>query len=280
MLLEFLKPLEPACVNLTSRLIAPPTTGNKSVTYIARPGRLSRKNELSSDDIMAAVMLTSNGILLPVHLEGTIFSQNQVKKLLDHVYRLRRKIYCIIGLSETVKQYEPVLREKIDTRILYHLMKREIEAPIPTDRPVDHLEIHRLSLKTINQVYQLEKAYQFEEVLVHPERFSSAAHLIYFRRLIGSQTILFANIDGKAIAKAGTNAIGIRYSQIGGVYTVPDCRGRKIARSLMIELLKTIRSSDRGAVLFVKKNNAPAVNLYRNLQFEQIGEYMISYTEV
>lgn len=277
-LLDFLKPLEPFCVNLTSRLAEKLPSGRKAVTFMARSGHIIRKNELVPDDILAAVMITSTGLFIPAHAPDTSFTPGQVKKLLDHVYRSYRKIYCLVGADDAVRQYEPVLREKIDTRISYHLMKREYKVPVPSDTYSPDLGIHRLTLNDVPEVFQLEKAYQYEEVLVHPERFSPAAHMIHFRRQLSNQTILFAEIDGRPVAKAATNAVGLHYSQIGGVFTSPEYRGRGIARSLMIELLQDIRSRGRGSVLFVKKTNEPAVKLYRRLDFSIIGEYTISYT--
>lgn len=277
-LLEFLKPLEPFCVNLTSRLLDKLPSGRKAVTFMARNGHILRKNELRPDDVLAAVMITSNGLFIPAHAPETSFTPAEIKKLLDHVYRSYRKIYCLVGADEAVRQYEPVLREKIDTRISYHLMKRDYRVPFPAYTPSPGLGIHRLSLSDVQEVFRLEKAYQYEEVLVHPERFSPAAHMIHFRKQLSSQTILFAEIKGRPVAKAATNAVGLHYSQIGGVFTSPEYRGRGIARALMIDLLKDIRSRGRGSVLFVKKTNDPAVKLYRGLDFKIIGEYTISYT--
>lgn len=276
--LKFLEPLEPFCVNLTSRLDDKSTPGRNALTFMARSGSILKKNEFVPEDINAVVMLTTTGLFIPAHLPGISFTPAQIKKLLDHLYRSYRKIYCLVGAENAVKQYEPLLREKIDTRISYHLMKREYELPVPPGSHPSGIGIHRLTLKDVPEVFQLEKAYQYEEVLVHPKRFNPAAHMVHFRRQLADQTVLFAELDGRPVAKAATNAIGLHYSQIGGVFTSREYRGLGIARSLMIELLREIRGMGHGSILFVKKTNEPAVKLYRHLDFEIIGEYTISYT--
>lgn len=277
-LLNFLEPIEPFCVNFTARLNDKTAFHRKNLIFIARAGYRIGRNQAAAADPLAAVMLSSGGLFIPAHPPDVFFTPGQVKKLLDRIYRSGRKIYCLIGENEVVGQYENVLKEKIDTRISYHLMKRESSLPIPLDTRPSWLDIRRLGPEDVPAVFRLEKAYQYEEVLVHPERFSPAAHMIHFRRQLENQTIFFAAVNGLPVAKAGTNAVGLHYSQIGGVFTDPEYRGRGIARSLMIELLHDIHTRGRGSVLYVKKGNEPAVRLYLHLGFEIIGEYAISYT--
>lgn len=286
-LLAFLLPLEKFCLSFTSRLISDgaftlPHRREALIFAACTGGTVPPDSQqvLKPEHIIAAVMVSSRGLILPVHQPGIRLPGEIIDALLAEFYRYSRKLYCLIGLAETVRQYEKFIREKIDTRILYHLMYRPVQTPLPRNIFTPGLQIHFLTAKDVKKVYHLEEEYQHEEVLVHPERFSSAAHLVYFKRLVKEQEIFYATIHGAAVAKAGTNAIGKYHSQIGGVYTARTYRGRGIARSLLIRLLEEISSRDHGAVLFVRKTNKPAVHLYKKLGFHIIGEFQITYSKL
>jgi len=298
-LINFLLPLEPLCLSFTSRLISngktclPPKReaiifaavkeereGPHSILTGEQQGRVGNLPPISGDEIIAAVLMTSRGMILPVHKQDSPLPPESISEILNNYYHYSRKIYCILGISSTVQQYERALRERIDASIRYHLMFRSENLPLPRNIFTPNLKIQTLGPGELQMVYPLEVEYQYEEVLVHPERFSPAAHIVHFKRLIQSQYILFGSMNGFVVAKAGTNAIGFHNSQIGGVYTDKKFRGRGIARALMLRLLEEIYSKGHGAVLFVRRTNAPAVHLYKKLGFRIIDEFQIVYTQL
>ena len=80
-----------------------------------------------------------------------------------------------------------------------------------------------------------------------------------------------------AVAKAGTNAQGKNYFQLGGVFCREEFRNRRIAFFVIQHLLQYIHSCEKKASLFVKVKNEPAKKLYKNLGFTETGKYGISY---
>jgi predicted GNAT family acetyltransferase len=273
-LLRFLLPREHICVNFTSRLL------QRTRPELPSPREAAVFMGFANNSIRAAVLVTSKGLLVPVHSDNLTLSAEQIKPLFTHVYRYIRRIYCLIGVEETVRQYEPLLRSPIDVRRSHYLMVRPKQRPLSLQRSSIHIDIHHLSDKDVKRVFPLEKAYQFEEVVVHPERFNPAAYLLHFRKVVKNQKILFATHTDIPIAKAGTNAIGINYTQIGGVYTAPEHRGHGVARALMHRLIEEIMVSGQSSVLFVRADNRSAIQLYRRLNFDIIGRYQISYTRL
>lgn len=261
-----------------------PYPGNSRL-YVGYP-RSSRHNSFSDSreeslppDIkpVALVMLTQRGSLFPLFSPHYSIEPEEVAYLLHRILPASNPLFSVIGTERDVALCRPFLSREEDTSLSYHLMTRRKELPLPETAVKDKFKIKTLTSKNCRRVFPLEEMYQHEEVLIHPENFNPAAHMIYFKRAASAQHILFVEGPEGPIAKAGTNSIGFRYCQIGGVYTLPAYRRRGISRELMINLLQWSRRSGLSAALFVQKNNRPAVELYRNLSFDLEEGYRIVY---
>lgn len=127
------------------------------------------------------------------------------------------------------------------------------------------------------QVLELQYLYEKEEVI--PECFSFDENLsrLRFSNSLRSQYILALLFNGRIIAKAGTNAIGFKYVQLGGIFTLKDFRRQHFSKLLLQTLLFRLLRIKKSVVLFVKKENIPANNLYNSLSFNKISEYLIAY---
>ena len=79
------------------------------------------------------------------------------------------------------------------------------------------------------------------------------------------------------IAKAGTNAQGFHWFQIGGVYTLPAYRNKGLAAAAVAHLINTHGAEAHGFALFVKTANTAALRVYEKLGFEQCGLFRMSY---
>ncbi|MFP4491832.1 MAG: GNAT family N-acetyltransferase [Spirochaetaceae bacterium] len=258
---------------------------DNSILYVGYP-RSSRHNSVSDSreeslppDIrpVALVMLTLRGSLFPLFSPHYSIEPEEVACVLRRILPGSKPLFSVIGTERDVNLCRPFLSREEDTSLSYHLMTRRKELPLPISRAKQNYKIKNLTPKNCRRVFPLEEMYQHEEVLIHPENFNPAAHMIYFKRAASSQHILFAEGPDGPIAKAGTNSIGFRYCQIGGVYTLPAYRRRGISRDLMINLLQWSSRSGLSAALFVQKNNRPAVELYRNLSFDLEEGYRIVY---
>jgi len=137
--------------------------------------------------------------------------------------------------------------------------------------------VRRARPEDLGALYPLQEAYEREEVLTPIHEFNAAASRAALARSLELQLVYVAVEDGRIVAKAGTNARGFGVDQIGGVYTIPERRGRGLATALMAALLGEIRRAGRCVALFVKPGNAAALALYRALAFREIGDYRADY---
>lgn len=78
------------------------------------------------------------------------------------------------------------------------------------------------------------------------------------------------------LATSGFNAATAEVVQVGGVYTPPELRGRKFARSVVAgSLLEAKASGVPLCVLFTAWDNVPAQRAYDALNFQRVGEYRL-----
>jgi predicted GNAT family acetyltransferase len=187
-----------------------------------------------------------------------------------------------LGLSRDVERYEAALSLSPRACVAYLLMRR---SPRPRE-VVSHnapaypaLSLRRAEPADLEALLPLQEAYEREEVLTCIHSFNASACRASLSHALERQLVYVAQEGGVIVGKACTNARGFGADQIGGVYTLPERRGRGVARSLVSALLYELDAAGRGSSLFVKPTNASARALYLGLGFEDIGDYRADYFE-
>ena len=221
--------------------------------------------------VAQAVMLAPHALLLPI-LDPASPSLPR-----DLLARLPAAL-TVMGAEESVLAAERLLGRQVARSVSYHLMKIEGPLPPPSEAaPPEAIRVRRATLRDLARLYPLQRDYEKEEVLLDPAMHVPRVSRVHLKLALRDQIVYLAEDSSGAIGKAGTNARGIRYDQIGGVFTVPAMRNRGVARAVMRALLGELLAGKRGACLFVKKTNDPAVTLYQRLGFAFAGGFRISY---
>ena len=83
-------------------------------------------------------------------------------------------------------------------------------------------------------------------------------------------------IDGRLAAMAGERIRFPGYTEVSGVCTHPDFRGRGLARRLSVAVASGIASRGEQAFLHAWKTNRAAISLYRDLEFELRAEVNVA----
>jgi len=123
----------------------------------------------------------------------------------------------------------------------------------------------------------LHAAYEQEEVLPTASEFNAAASRLNIERIYSKEQIYIAELNGRLIGKINTNAATFTRCQVGGVYILPEYRGRGIARRMAGEFISGLVAQGKGISLFVKKSNTAARHVYQHIGFEILGDYRINY---
>ena len=242
----------------------------------ALPSRLEATVMLDRAEGRAALLLTAGGLLLPL-----LAGPGQPEPPFPAWKGLTRSLHSVMGPQREVRWVERGLGQPARLSIDYHLMVLEREDHLRLQgqpKPLPQgLLLRKGRLGDARALYPLQRDYELEEVLIEPGHFDPQACLANLRSTLRGQIVVLAELEGQPVSKAGTNARGFDVDQIGGVFTVEGRRGQGIANRVMQSLLEEIFRSKPSACLFVKKNNGPAVALYRRLGFRALEDYRISY---
>lgn len=269
-LMRFLGPLEASCVPFTQAMA---TSGSIAVP---RNRQMVIWVRLQRDGaVNGAILQNLNGVFHPVLDPAEPIVQAEVVR---RIARTSRRLFDIQGMSDHVDALATAFKRMPSELLTYHLMVQERPPPEPTlSRLPRGLEIRRARADEARHLFDIQKDYEIEEVLLPGSTFSSAATIQQLKRTLAAQIVFVAEINGIPVAKANTNARGIFHDQIGGVFTAKEYRSRGVGTAVMLRLLKTIGRQRKNGTLFVKKENGAAITMYQNVGFGVVGEFKISY---
>jgi ribosomal protein S18 acetylase RimI-like enzyme len=261
----FLRRLEPRCTGACGRFLNPGS--GKNQVWMLR----------DRDQTLSALLLYSRRTLFPV------FGGRTGIPLLRLIRRHFRsaQFHAIQGMTEEVRALEDAAAELgLDAAdvIDYDLMALDAE-------PAEHnfrgglrgLIFRHPGVTDTEALFELQAAYEKEEIVHKGSAFNPAACRLNLQRILGEELILIAELNGRPVGKINCSTRSFTRCQIGGVYVHPEYRGLGIARRMTAEFVSPLIAKGWGITLFVKKKNAAAQSVYRNLGFRSLGDYRISY---
>lgn len=128
-----------------------------------------------------------------------------------------------------------------------------------------------------DMMFPIQKFYELEEVVVDKKSFNEKNSRILLRRAIQAGEVFGVRYNDRIVAKASVNAKGEKCVQLGGISTDMTFRNRGIATYLVRNLTKRFKKEGKTIVLFVKKVNMTAINVYKNCGFTSFSDYKITY---
>ena len=143
--------------------------------------------------------------------------------------------------------------------------------------PLSRLSIVRCTPLMAELLSPLQTAYEKEEVVFNLATYDENVSLLALKKALREQAVYAAFCGDALVAKGGTNARGVRYVQLGGIYTVPSERGKGYATALVRHIVAEAAAQQKRVALFVKPDNAPAQRLYAACGFQKYGTYETAY---
>jgi predicted GNAT family acetyltransferase len=238
------------------------------------------KNHLvGADSIHEALLITEYGMICPIINKNSVSVPYRLQRLSNLIYKTPYALSSIMGLEANVEIVEKLLINRIiKSKVDYYLMVLDKSHFQNNSFDINNgITIRRAKMSDAAALFDIQKQYELEEVCLNPYLFDDNACLQLLKNNLRKEIIFISLKNGIPFAKAGTNARGYNIYQIGGVFTHHEYRRQGIAYSLMLELLRYIFRLDKKACLFVKKNNKPALMLYKKLGFKIASNFRISY---
>ena len=127
------------------------------------------------------------------------------------------------------------------------------------------------------QLFSIQSAYEKEEVLPKNAVFNPASCRYNLERILSSERLLVAELNGQIVGKINTNAESFSRYQIGGVFIRPEFRCLGIAARMIAVFSADLLAKGKGISLFSKKNNKAAQKAYLKAGFSVLSDYRISY---
>ena len=265
---EFLKLYEDSCVTLCSAV-------KKQSDRIVV---ISKTNVLHSAQDIWGVLLVNKTLLhcLPF-LELCDFTDFKEK---FSGFLSDKDIKLVDGMKNGTDFLADIIEKSGKNSIQKNLYKLMVLDSPPEPAPQtlyndDH--IRWCSSDALEDLFELQKEYLLCEVVLRDHKLSQAECTLSLSQILKTQVVLALYSDGQAVAKANTNAIGINWVQLGGVYTNPLYRKNYYAWHLVAELCRRIQRSGKKVCLFVKEKNTAARALYSKIGFTVRGDFEIVY---
>ena len=273
-LVRFLSDREWGCVTFSSRLI----NGGTLTLPARRDNRISVCRSDGTDSICGAVLHTGHGFYYPVfHPDDGAASELWISELRKALRLSTSRVHSIMGVKRDVAALENLVPRIASHQIEYYLMVETRNTQTTSSTLPAGLEFRHATPRDAGNLFPLQRAYELEEVLLPGDRFDAETCMYHLGQNLAEQIIYVAEIDGYPVAKAGTNARGFGFDQIGGVFTRPEYRGRGIGAAIMTRLMRMLASERKQCCLFVKIQNAPAIAMYRRLGYVVRDEFRITY---
>lgn len=262
----FVREREWRCVTLASHLSGGADRAPRDARSLVRASRAD------CSPIEAVLLVTAQGIALHCVADGADLApcSSDVARWLRS-----QRVRSVIGERDGTLFLESLAESRPSRAVDYRLMVFDPSSP-PVEPPPLTVA-RRCGVDDAERLFPLQEGYEREEVLAREDLFDPEVSMKAFRAALSKQRVYLAETGGVVAAKAGTNAIGIGWSQLGGVYTVPAMRGRGLARYLVRRVAEDRREAGQRSALFVKLGNECAEKAYRAAGFEPDALFRISY---
>ncbi|MBQ9631079.1 MAG: GNAT family N-acetyltransferase [Treponema sp.] len=234
-------------------------------------------------------------LIIDILREKNIFSIQQNDYILMTLHSNALKNAKAALLEKSNLRTENSSEENLSTYDIIHeenIYASELYIPLSKDAPYNALPIPkgfsqvvppnwhiiRCYENSADALMHLQIDYEKEEVTPKGRETKAAVVRKNLERLLQEEYVLaLQNQNQEFVSKANTNAIGMHYAQIGGVFTAKQYRGRHFASLLVESIIHRIIKSKRRPVLYVQTNNESAKSVYKKLGFSKSQEYTITY---
>lgn len=129
----------------------------------------------------------------------------------------------------------------------------------------------------VRSLVPLVHAYRVEDGLARPGDPITAWLREHTEERVASGHLFVVGDPGRFVFVGAFNFHGRRGTGLGGIYTVPEMRGRGLAARATAEMCRIAFAESPVVTLHVNPRNAPAIAAYRRAGLRQAGTYRLTF---
>ncbi len=245
---------------------------------------LTARTDKGDPVIEGIIHLTPGGTLLHL-LDLSALEGDYIEPLF--AWLRNKRIFSILGTAIETSFLEALVARDISRAIDYELMTLDKKkacrsAVLPALPSKIHTSatdpyIRRVNSDDADMLLPLQMGYEQEEVLAPGSCPDEKRCYSMFKLALSRQYVYAAFYGDTPVAKAGTNACGVHWDQLGGIYTRPELRANGIASALVAHVIRERTGNGKNLALFVKKDNISAKKAYTKNGFSLRCPFRIVY---
>ena len=214
---------------------------------------------------------------------GTFYPHVKPKYLNETIYFINNSNLLLFSIYGEISQIKEILNNldyKSKNYIEYYsmlLLKENFQEFSNYNR---NILCRKCDKRDFNNLKKLQYLYHKEEVYTNGVYYPYEAEMESFKQLLETRlNYAIFNEKNRAVSKVNVNGESPNYFQIGGMFTMKEYRNKGYARLCLNALSKEgVNNFDKnGIILFVKKDNYPAIKAYEKLGFKVVKETAICY---
>jgi predicted GNAT family acetyltransferase len=137
--------------------------------------------------------------------------------------------------------------------------------------------LRRARYEDVNELVPLVARYRVEDGLSSADE----DHTVWIRahtiERIGAGHLYVLEVAGRIVFTGAFNFAGRHGAGLGGIYTLPEARGRGIAARATSELCRIALRLGPAATLHVDPRNAPAIRAYEKAGLRRTGDFRLTF---
>lgn len=187
-----------------------------------------------------------------------------------------KSIFALAGKTDYIDFLQKALSLSAKEKRIFFLMRHKKKLCGQSPSPLQN-DLVACSKKDASNLMPLHTGFFKEEVLPDGKEIYLPSLLRDLEKLLEKQKMLALKKDGLFVAKVQTNASSKNFTQIGGVYTLPQHRKKGYAEFLTRTITNQICSQEKTPILFVRKENSAALSLYKKCGYKSYGSFCFLY---
>ncbi len=187
-----------------------------------------------------------------------------------------KSIFALAGKTDYIDFLQKALSLSAKEKRIFFLMRHKKKLCGQSSSPLQN-DLVACSKKDASNLMPLHTGFFKEEVLPDGREIYLPSLLRDLEKLLEKQKMLALKKDGLFVAKVQTNASSKNFTQIGGVYTLPQHRKKGYAEFLTRTITNQICSQEKTPILFVRKENSAALSLYKKCGYKSYGTFCFLY---